>query len=836
MDSTLYSNPIAQPGTDNRWMYYDFLHFIPTEQKNKYWAAQCLLFNKLNSSPLLPNDPDDKVARYRELERGEIRKSDFVKIVDPPQADGSGGKAEFFATKWKSNLINIHLRNILDARLDGLPISLQVRAADEYFQLEQQKENARIIGRRQFLAYVNDMNARLGLPQLRTDDDPFKYVNQMSAGTTPGKEGKPADMGGGRGAAKDTAITLMDNLKSMMDDNEDLALYNEYVYKDGCEVACELGMEHYLTVNKFSEIKQEIFTDLRNFNTCALRLFTSTTNGQPVIDYYDPSTVWTSAFKKADGGDITYWWREADITFADFVRQFGAELDDDQLRYVFEKNRTNQGGWQGHQLYWDKCNRWQRDNARIRVGYMEWLSQDIAVYSYAENVRGNMRFKQMPSDWFPPKKSAYERQERYYNAWYKCYYIPTFVGTYPGSLQTTDFVEQAKLIFGYGKLQDQYREGDDLRYSRPSLIVRRRTIPSFTDIEQRYMDKIDLLWIQMENDLANVIPHGLWFGEEAFTELLNTVDEAQAGGKDDNYEAMRKLKQTGYGVGKLFDEMGRRIPPFVDIKTGHLQSAREKLVAIMDIYAMMTRALGLNEIAEGVAPQPRQSLGGIELANSASVKATLFIENAYTDTFNEIGWRMLYYFKEVVGEKNSERLREFQDIVGRASAWALEAIADLPLRRVGVAVDVLNTNAQNVMINQLALQMSQGANPLITPDEAVELTFINNAKYKFAILRMKMKKRRKENMALQQQMVAVQRENLQMQSQIKLQEIQAKYQGEAALQNMMKQWDERLLQIEAQLKFMSQSQIKEQIKNNRMEQDANAMQLQQQYENQKPLV
>jgi hypothetical protein len=86
-------SPIAwEPTAQNRYYYYEFLHFIPTDKKDKFWAAQCLLFNKLNSSRLIDFE---RVNKYRMLDRGEISKQEYVKIIDPPTKEG-GGKAAYF--------------------------------------------------------------------------------------------------------------------------------------------------------------------------------------------------------------------------------------------------------------------------------------------------------------------------------------------------------------------------------------------------------------------------------------------------------------------------------------------------------------------------------------------------------------------------------------------------------------------------------------------------------------------------------------------------------------------------------------------------------------------
>lgn len=824
-----------QPSRENRYTYYEFLHFIPEDQKDKFWAAQVTLFNKFNSEPLV--DPK-KAVRYREIDQSILDKQKYVQIIDPLQPDGTGGTAEFFATDWKANPIDIKLANQLEAKLDKLGLSINVKAADEYFKTKQQIENDRIMGRKKFLAMLNDLNKQIGLPPLREDEDPYRYVERMQAAAQQG-EIKTADRSGSPTTAKDMPISLLDNIRAMVEDNEDLALYNEYVYKDGVEVACELASQYYMDVNKFPEVSDPMKADLRNFRAASMRFYTSMTTGRPVLEYMDPATTWTQPFKRADGADCGYWWREYDVTFGEFVRQFGANLSREELKIIFERNRNTRGTFGvGTIPTWDECTVLQRENSLIRIGYMEVQTQNMAVYGTG-TTRGNFRFKQMPADWEPAPTSPYKKEARYYNCWYKWYYIPLFanVGNTVGySYPSGDFDMQAQYIFDFGKLQDQLREGDDQRYARSSLVVWRQHRPSWTDIKERFMTDINLLRLQMQNDIANAWPHGVIFNEDAFTELMGVVDEAQKDGKDGQYEVMRKLRQTGTGIFRFIGEDGKPLTPFQETRTGHLATAMERLQVMMNIYNLMTQALGTNAIGEGMAPAPRQNLGGIELSLQASDNANYYIEKAFTDIYAELGYRLINYFKDVVSYGPSERLQEFEDIVGRASAWSLEAIKEIPWRKMGITVDAINDTDRNMFVNQMALEMSKGPNPLITPDEAIGLTFIENVKYKFALMRLRLKKRRRqmeEQQAQQQQMML---QVQQARSAFEMEKINAQAQGKIANTELMKQMDGRLMILEDQLKHASQSDLKRQIKDNRIEENAATIEMEENQRQQRPLI
>lgn len=814
----------------SRYMYWDSLHFIPPEQKTKKWMAEAILFCKRNAKPLI--EPE-KAKLMRDLSNGEINASDYKKIIDPVMPDGSGGTAEYFSADWKANPIFLHLDNIVETNIEKIPRNLYVKAADEFAQTKMQKENNKIMERKTFTKFINEMNAKIGLPPISNKDDPYRYVDQMNA--------PKAKSNGKKGAAP---ITMIDSIKAAIEDSEDLALFNEYIYKDGVEIAIELGMDHYLTENKYDLIGAKTVEDIRNFNACVQRFYTSKTTGKPVIEHMDVDLVHVSPHKKNDLSDIVFWLIEYDVTFSEFIRMFGAKIKeeceadgrkyDEVLKEIFELNRasvTNQP------IQWDRCSRGQRDGTKIRIGYFEMETQDYEVYS-DRTIRGNNRFKKMPSDYTVSKdqKSRYNasREERHYNCWYKAYYIP--LRSSDTMIQTSDFAEQSKYIFDFGKVQDQQRFGDDLRYSKASLYGWKSNRMSFAEVTHRFMPKINLLWFHFQNNLSNVMPHGISFAEELITLMMDASDDANKQGKDSKFEMIRRLKQTGYGMFKMMNDQGQIIndgKPFAEVKTGHLNSALENLRVMQELYNIMTQALGISDVREGLDPRPRTSLGAIQLAYSASNNATHYIEKAYMDTTVEAGKRLMYYFGDIVREQDTLRLQEFYDIVGAANAMALEAIKDIPEHRLGLNIKNIMTDQEKQRLMFLAERMVQSGQ--IDPDVMLFIARVDNLKYAEAILRLKYKAKQRELMANETKKHAQQMEILDMQLQVELMKDKAAAENEAQVWNVIKGWDERIKELELAYKSQNQSQLLAQRGDNRKEQELLKHELVKERELEKPL-
>jgi hypothetical protein len=791
-------------GKNSRYLYWDTLHFIANRQKDKRWMAECILFAKHNSSFLV--DPVE-AEKKRKINIGKLDADAYKKIIDPVMPDGSGGTAEYFAADFeKANPIFVHLDNILEARMEKIPLSIYVKAADEKSKHKMQKENDKILTKKYFTMFVNEMNAKIGIPQLGKGQDPYKYVNQMK--------------GGGKG---NMPITMLDSIKYAINDNEDLALFNEYIYKDGVEIAMELGIDYYMNQNSYPRIYEKGVIDIKNFNVGLCRYYTSKTTGRPVIEYLDPATVRTSPFSKKDLSDIVYWFIEYDVTFGDFVRMFGAKIKEDceatnqqydeVLKDIFDMNRMHNGVLG---LRWDTASNSERSNSKIRIGYIETETQDMEVYSDRE-VRGNSRYRKEAIDYKVSKDSrkryGTKREESYYNCWYRAYYIPLNSGA--NAVQTSDFDLQAKYVFDFGKVQDQQREGDDYRYSKCTLVGWKSDRMSFLDIMDSYLPKINLLWFHFQNNIANAMPHGATFADEMINLMMQATDDANKNGKDGKFETLRRLKQTGYAISKMFNDDGKLIndgKPFVEVKTGHLASAAENLMLMQQLYNMTTQSLAMSDISEGLSPKPRVSLGALQLSNNASYNGSFFVEKGCTALTVGVQERLMYYIKEIIDEGDF-RAEDFTNIVGLANSLAMESVKDIPLHELALLTYSIPTDEEKQRVVMLAEKLASAG--LLDPNDVLFISRIDNLKYAEAIMRIRYKSKLREQQEREAMQHQYKMEEKNADLQIELAKIDKKNEGMLEVQQLIKGFDVRIQQLILQAKDVTQSRHIEQRGNNK---------------------
>lgn len=807
--------------SESRTLYYDELHFVPKSDKNELWAAQVLYFNKMVSEPYVDRE---KLEFYRDLEKGKIDEKKYKEFIDPITPDGAGGKAEFFKANWQTCPIYMHLENIKKAQLKKMPINVVVKAADEFSKLKQQEDNDKIIGAQYMRNFLNEINPSFGVRQLREDEDPFAFINQME------QQGQQAQAQAQQGGAQQSPATsnpmdTIEAIKSKIFSNEQLAIYNQYLYKDGVEVAMEIAIKEYIeSINKFSQgIKPRIIDDISNVNAHLCRFYTSTTTGRPIIEYKDPGKVKIGPCVKPDLSDNTIWIEEFDVSFGQFVQMAGGELSNEMLKEIFIKNRN----FHGVTGDYDGLTTFQRNSAKIRLGYHEFETQNMDVYAEYINGAGNKAFKEEKIDYSPTEnakiKKGAKRVEKHYNVWYSHYYIP--LDTLYEVRGTTAFKEQAKYIFKFGPIQDQVREGDDFRYAKSTYCGYRLNTFSFAQIEHSFMPEIVKLWQLFQNDISSSMSDGVIWSNSVINSMMKYIDDGKTGasGKELAAKKMRVLKylrQTNSAVADFTNELGEEgvqdAKLFEKVTLNSLGTAMERLNIITLLYEMMTKSLGFNEIAEGQSPQPRQNFGGINLAMMASTNATYTMEESIISTYLTLSEGLMYYVKNVVDEGDSDRFKELKDMIGNANTMAAQSIKDIPMHRLNMHMENQMTDEQKKDIIDTATEMAKAQ--IISPDQVLFLKMIDNVKYAYAILAIWIRFGQKQMADSQQASRQQQRDDQAYASSLKISEVRAAKASELEIKQMQGKLEAQIVQIDNQLKLHGQIITKNLINDHRTQQ------------------
>jgi hypothetical protein len=684
---------------------------------------------------------------------------------------GGGGIAEWFSADWKGDPSSIHLKNIVKAEIQTKGKQLEVNMTDKYAKTRQMAANYKIIYQREFRKLINGLTKELGLPPLSENQDPYKWVeNFTSQDTAKGKENQKKS---------DVIDKYAELIKSQITDSQDMALYNELIYKGDYEMAFELGIKYYLfNLNKWEDRwADEAIDDLMHFNKFCGEWHTDLITGRPVIERFVPEQLHTSPFKRKDGEDITYYWIEYDIPFGEFTKQIGRNLTPEKLKEVFMLNKQ-QGS--RHGLSWiDAYNlnnaSLTRDNAMIRIGKAAFLSQDMSVI--IEDTTTGTLTPITDLTWQPMEDESHlNRIEKNYNVWRWWYYIPP---TLSEINNIGNYAWQANFIFELQKNQDQQRYGEDGRYSRcPLVIYDNSSQATFTDIVQAAMPMIHHCRHKFQNCLVNDFD-AVIFADDLIGGLMGAVEESNnisagdpdkdtGGNGQDAYMAQWKMIQQG-GKGFLKFRDNKTGDPLFDpsklmihIKNEYVEKAETYLNLLALQYDKLVKSLALSPITTGEGAKPRTPVKGMEQTVEASKQATFFIQKPYEAVVKMYGERLIYYIIEIAKEAKrgyTKRFDEFMDNVGYANGLAVEGMADVPPETVGLTVNYVDNQAKKDFIMQLALQHVQTKE--LDDDFLYLLMGVDNWKYSMVLMRIAIKQKRKqaqEDAQQQQQFIMEQKQ------------------------------------------------------------------------------
>jgi hypothetical protein len=820
--------------------YWTDLAFMGKDYKNELWISQSLYYAKQNGNSVKLVDTDKKI-KYRNLEKGVINKQEYREIIDPKVAgDNESGRADYFSSNFEDNPISQHLDNILRAKLEkiGIENQLQVNTIDKFSVSQKQRDKSRILYQREFRKVINDNLELLGLPKMKESENPFAYVKSLQ----------------GSDASKmiTSVDTLLDYVKSQIRDEHDLVLYESYIYKGEIEVAFQLGIQHYLiNLNKWVEEKADWFnTDIKNFNKACGRVYTDDTTGRMTVDYIEPDQLFTSPFKRRNGEDILYWFYEFDKPFADFVREFGTKLTEAQLKEVFELNKQFGGA---HGMNWNKAGSYKGSNAKIRIGIFSVLTQDADKFSEKNVSSSTSAFKTRPLDWLPHKNTpdAYKEtpETRIYNVWYSCYYIPP-PGERLSSNSQVDWAWQSQYIFKRKKDIDMYRYGVDARYAKSTLVIwKDESRMSFTDIKEAYMPEIRTAWHRFQNALVSDVT-GTLVGHDLMLGMLNAVDEANkkttgspekptgGNGYDAGLKAWRMFRQSGMGFYSFKDSKGNLILEpqklFIDYSNHQLDNAEKYLKVILDLYNVMSIALAQNNISEGQNPKTHTAVSGIQESMKASENGIWFVEKPCREFLVMFGERTVQFILCMVKERKkygfSKRFDEFSSVIGLANSMMLESVEDLQPEEIGLTVTIENVESLKDYYFNITNQMLRDGKIGFEDVEMIISTIQHDYKYGSFLLNLAAKRQQRE-LANKEELQFKREQALKDKDlQIAMAGIRAKAQGKDSNIEKQGEVDAKLAQLENQLKSITLSMQKEQLKNNRLEQDNNKSRLEREKE------
>lgn len=846
---------VKEKPVPNLSIWWSDLQAVPTEDRNEVFCAELLYFMKRNARLFL--DPQRAIA-YRSTDRLELDERIYRELVDPVTPMGGGGTAEYFSSDFKADPIYLHLKNICKADILKSSKTIEVELTDKYAKTRRMEKNYKILYQGLFRRIINEYAPTVGLPTISDNEDPYKWVARLmdeqggsQEGTSQvGMEGEPVKKKSKKNLPDNDVIdNFADLIANKINDSEDLALYNELIYKGDYEIAFELGIDYYLnSLNKFQDRWSDVFLDdVLHFNKASGEWYTDLMTGRPVIQRLIPENLWVSPFRQKDFEDGMYYFYEYEISFGDFARTIGKNLSAEKLKQVFLYQKTqgaaHRTNWVGEA--WVPNN--TRDNAMIRIGRAAALAQDLSVQM--EDIDATYPTS-YPTDltWKPLEGDNKKRIDKYYNVWYSWYYIPPTTN----SLSNADYAWQAQFIFDIQKNQDQQRFGEDGRFSKsPLVLFDNSSQASFTDVTQSYMPMIHHARHQFQNCIVNDFEATI-FPDEFIGGLLNAVDEGNkndvdnpnnptgGNGHDAAMQQWKMITQSGKGFLKMTDKNGQLILDpnklVVHVKNGYLEKALQWLEILGVQYNQMVKALAQSPITTGEEAKPRVPVAALQQSVMATDSGRFYIQRTYEAFVKIYAERMVQYIIQIAKESldgYSKRWDEFCENIGYANGLAIKGMADIPPESVGLTIQLLDNSARKEFVMQLATEFVKTGQ--------LDIDFLNliltteNWKYGYMLMRIGVKEKKKElqQEAAQQQQYIMQQKEADLQIALALTGAKSKgKQEEIMTQGKVQDMINKELN---DAKYQTQSALKQQTTESRMAETDNKLQKENEIKLQQPL-
>ena len=210
---------------------------------------------------------------------------------------------------------------------------------------------------------------------------------------------------------------------------------------------------------------------------------------------------------------------------------------------------------------------------------------------------------------------------------------------------------------------------------------------------------------------------------------------------------------------------------------------------------MIRDVTGLNEARDGSMPDKNALVGIQKIAAANSNTATRHILQAGLFLTAETAECLSLRISDII--EYSPTKEAFIQSIGVHNVATLEEMSELHLYDFGIFIDLMPDEEEKARLEnniQMALQQQS-----IELEDAIDLREIKNIKLANQMLKIRRKKKQEKDLAIQQQ-------NIQMQSQSNTQAAQAAAQIEVQKNQALSQGKAQLLQAEAQLEAQKMQQ------------------------------
>ena len=508
---------------------------------------------------------------------------------------------------------------------------------------------------------------------------------------------------------------------------EELELHMQLGYKQSIEIAEEEAITTVFAQNKYDLIRRRLNMDLAVCGIAAAKTGFNTANGI-TVDYVDPAYMVYSYTEDPNFQDIYYVGEIKSITIPELKKEF-PDISEDELKKIQEMpgNRQYITGWGGY------------DENTVQVLYFDYKTYHNQVFKIKQTDQGLMKAIEKPDTFNPPESDMFERVSRSIEVLYsgaKVLGTDTMLKWELAENMSRPYADTTKVEMNYCICAPRMYKG---------------RIDSLVSKCIGFADMIQITHLKLQQVLSRMVPDGVYLDMDGLAE----VDL----GNGTNYnpaEALNMYFQTGSIVGRSLTqdgEVNRGKVPIQELQSSSGGAKIQSLITTYQYYLQMIRDVtGLNEARDGSLPDRNTLVGLQKLAASASNTATKHI--------NQSSLYITLKVSENISLKIADALEfpltaeSLKNSISTFNVKTLEEVSDLNLHDFGIFLELEPDEEEQAKLEQnIQVALQNGG---IDLDDAIDIRQIKNLKLANQMLKIKRKKKQKEDMAIQQSNIQAQ--------------------------------------------------------------------------------
>ena len=568
-------------------------------------------------------------------------------------------------------------------------------------------------------------------------------------------------------------INMFKNDPMDLPENEDeLAVHMQLDYKQSVELAEEQAINTILEGNRYELTKKRLYYDLTTIGIgCVKNTFTKSEGIK--VEYVDPADIVYSCTTSPYFDDIYYIGEVKSIPINELKKEF-PDLTDEELKDIVQQGIFNSNT--------ASRNATNVDNNIIQILYFNYKTYLNEVYKLKTTGSGANKALKKDDQFNPPDSENFQKLSRSVEVLYEGAYV----------------VGKEKLL-KWKMAKNMLRPKSDntkvkLNYSIVAPRIYKGKIESLVGRITGFADMIQLTHLKIQQILARMVPDGIYLDADGLAE----VDL----GNGTNYnpqEALNMFFQTGSIIGRSITADGDMNPgkvPIQEIQSGSGGNKLQSLIQTYNYYLQMIRDVtGLNEARDASMPDKHALVGVQKLAAANSNTATRHILQSGLFLTAELAECISLRVSDII--EYSPAKEAFIQKIGGHNVATLSEMVDLHLYDFGIFIELEPDEEEKAILEnniQAALQKEN-----IELEDAIDIRAIKNIKLANQVLKIRRKKKMKNDQEIAER-------NIQAQAEANTQTQQAAAQTEMQKQQVIIQSKIELASAEAQMESQKLNQ------------------------------